>query len=321
MNTSVPREARLRERAETQLIASRGSDATRPPIGPLVIESDWGDDPKQLDAVLYAGNCLDLLADIPDESVQLVVASPPYNIGKSYERRSPLSTYMAGQRVVLEECARVLAPEGSICWQVGNYIEPKTREVIPLDALFWQELHDLGLYSRNRIIWTFDHGLHATQRYSGRHESILWFSKSRDYYFNVDPVRVPQKYPGKRHFKGPRKGELSCNPLGKNPGDVWQIPNVKFNHPEKSEHPCSFPIELCERLVLTMSRPGDVVLDPFGGVGSTAVAAVLHGRVGVSADTEESYVAIARERLDKATVGELRARPMGRSIHMPKGEF
>jgi adenine-specific DNA-methyltransferase len=252
---------------------------------------------------------------MPNNSVQLIFSSPPYNIGKSYETRSPLSNYLEWQKRVLRECERVLAPGGSLCWQVGNYIDNKSGEVIPLDALFWPILHDLGLLSRNRIVWSFEHGLHATRRFSGRHETILWFSKSTDYLFDVDPVRVGQKYPNKRHFKGPKKGELSGNPIGKNPGDVWAIPNVKFNHPEKTDHPCSFPIELAERFVLTMSRPGDIVFDPFGGVGSTVVAAALHSRIGVMAETDDRYIKISEERLSRASAGLLVARPMGKPIH------
>lgn len=252
---------------------------------------------------------------MPDASVRLIVSSPPYNIGKSYEKKSPLGTYLAWQKQVLQECERVLMPGGSICWQVGNYIDKRTGEVIPLDALFWPMLHDLGLLSRNRIVWTFEHGLHATRRFSGRHESVLWFSKGIDACFNVDPIRVAQKYPNKRYFKGPRKGELSGNPSGKNPSDVWNIPNVKHNHPEKTEHPCSFPIELAERFVLSMSNPGDTVLDPFGGVGSTVVAAVLHGRRGVMAETDARYVEVVRERLVRASNGTLLARPMGKPIY------
>ena len=81
---------------------------------------------------------------------------------------------------------------------------------------------------RNRIVWHFGHGLHASRRFSGRYEVIMWFTKSDDYTFNLDAVRVPQKYPQKKHFKGPRRGELSGNPLGKNPGDVWEIPCTIF---------------------------------------------------------------------------------------------
>ncbi len=293
-----------------QLTAARGTNSLRPALGVLEVSNIWA---PQADAVLFNGDCMTLLRDIPDESVQLIISSPPYNIGKSYEKRSPLASYLEWQSEVLRECARVLQPGGSIAWQVGNYVH--NGEVIPLDALFWPILHDLGLISRNRIIWTFDHGLHATKRFSGRHETVLWFTKGTEYQFDVDPIRVPQKYPNKRYFKGPRKGELSCNPNGKNPGDVWVIPNVKNNHPEKTNHPCSFPIELAERLVLSMSRPGDVVLDPFGGVGSTVVASVLHSRHGVMAELDEEYIKIATDRLARAQEGTLLARPMGKPIY------
>lgn len=311
MHTS-DRLAALTARAEQQLAATKSPDALRPATGTLHVATQWQPD---VDAVLFTGDCLDFLRSVPTASVQLIVSSPPYNVGKSYEKRLSLDAYLEGQQKVLAECARVLAQTGSLCWQVGNYVEPRTREVIPLDALFWPILHNLGLYSRNRIVWTFDHGLHATRRFSGRHESILWFSKSNTPFFDVDPVRVPQKYPNKRHFKGLRKGELSGNPKGKNPGDVWAIPNVKSNHPEKTIHPCSFPIELAERLVLSMSRPGDVVLDPFGGAGSTVVAAVLHGRIGMMSESDTVYIEVARNRLKAAETGNLQARPIGRPIH------
>jgi adenine-specific DNA-methyltransferase len=92
------------------------------------------------------------------------------------------------------------------------------------------KVHVLKL--RNRIVWTFGHGLHCQKRFSGRHETILWFTKSDDYKFKLDPVRVPSKYPFKKYFKGPNKGRISSNPLGKNPADVWDIPNVKANRAE-----------------------------------------------------------------------------------------
>jgi len=302
--------AAQRRRLDAQLEAAKGIEALRPATGALEVAGEWD---ASADAVLYSGDCMDLLRDIPSGSVQLVVSSPPYNIGKSYEKRSPLNDYMEWQTRVLAEAVRVLAPGGHLCWQVGNYVGG--GEVIPLDVMFHPAIRALGMKSRNRIIWSFEHGLHASKRFSGRHETILWFSKGNDYFFDVDPVRVPQKYPNKRYFKGPRKGELSCNPLGKNPGDVWSIPNVKYNHIEKTEHPCQYPIELVERLVLTMTQPGDWVLDPFGGVGSAATAAVLHGRRGAMAELDEKYLEVARERLEQAQAGELLARPMGRPIH------
>lgn len=156
---------------------------------------------------------------------QLIVTSPPYNIGKSYERRSSLEKYVQDQAQVISECARLLSNEGSLCWQVGNHID--RGEIVPLDIVLYPIFREHGLKLRNRVVWHFEHGLHCSKRFSGRYETVLWFTKSEDYYFNLDPVRVPSKYPGKRHFKGPKTGKLSGHPLGKNPSDVWIIPRVR----------------------------------------------------------------------------------------------
>jgi len=267
-------------------------------------------------AVLFHGSCLDLLRGIPDRSMQLIVTSPPYNIGKEYERRLKIETYIEQQAEVIKECVRVLTDAGSICWQVGNYVN--NGVIIPLDIVLYPIFQDMGLVMRNRIIWHFEHGLHCSKRFSGRYETIIWFTrKTKEYVFNLDPVRVPQKYPAKKHFKGPKAGQYSCNPLGKNPGDVWAVPNVKSNHVEKTEHPCQFPVELIERLVLSMTNEGDWVLDPFLGTGTSIIAAIRHKRRGVGAETVEKYVDIARDRIQRAIDGTLKIRPMNRPIYDP----
>jgi adenine-specific DNA-methyltransferase len=196
---------------------------------------------------LHTGDRLSFLSNVPTGAARLIVTSPPYNIGKKYEKRIAFKEYINKQKATLSECNRILADNGSLCWQVGNHIAD--GEIFPLDIYIYQICKDLGLKLRNRIIWCFEHGLHCKNRLSGRYETILWFTKSDHYVFNLDSVRVPQKYPGKKYFKGPKIGQYSCNPLGKNPGDVWTIPNVKHNHIEKTVHPCQFPIELVERLV------------------------------------------------------------------------
>jgi len=268
------------------------------------------------DAVIFHGNCLDMLRQVPDNAVQLVVTSPPYNIGKSYEKKLDMAAYVQQQAEVITECVRVLGEKGSICWQVGNHVD--NGAIIPLDSLLFPIFYNLGLVMRNRIIWHFEHGLHCSRRLSGRYETIIWFTRNtKDYVFNLDPVRVPQKYPGKKHFKGPKTGQYSGNPLGKNPGDVWDIPNVKSNHVEKTEHPCQFPVELVERLILSMSNEGDWVLDPFLGVGTSVVAAVRHHRRGMGAETVARYAEIARERSRAAMSGSLRVRPMGTPKYDP----
>lgn len=271
----------------------------------------------QADLIMHEGDCRDLLPQFPDDSVKLIVTSPPYNLGKSYEKRLRLSDYVAQQKEIIAHCVRVLRHDGSLCWQVGNYVQG--NKITPLDIILYPIFHQLGLLLRNRIIWTFDHGLHASKRFSGRYETILWFTKSDGYTFNLDAVRVPQKYPQKKYFKGPRKGELSGNPLGKNPGDVWIIPNVKANHVEKTEHPCQFPVELVERLVLALTNEREWVLDPFLGVGSSAIAALIHGRRAAGAEIFPEYVRTARERIALAEQGRLRIRPMDRPIYDPNG--
>lgn len=265
--------------------------------------------------VVYPGDCLDLLESIPDESLQLVVTSPPYNIGKEYEKRLDLDLYLQQQARVIAECVRALSHRGSICWQVGNYVD--RGAIIPLDTVLYPIFSGLGLRMRNRIIWHFEHGLHCSRRFSGRYETIIWFTKSDDYVFNLDPVRVPQKYPGKKHFKGPKAGQYSCNPLGKNPGDLWVIPNVKSNHVEKTEHPCQFPVELIERLVLSLADEGDWVLDPFLGTGTSIIAAIRHGRRGAGAEIVPKYVELARQRIQQEIEGTLRTRPMERPVYDP----
>jgi len=269
----------------------------------------------QARVVVWPGDCRALLGEIPDESIQLVVTSPPYNIGKEYERKTALDEYVRMQEEVIRSCFRVLSPTGSICWQVGNHVS--RGAIVPLDIVLYPTFQALGLILRNRIVWHFEHGLHCSRRLSGRYETILWFTKSDGYVFNLDPIRVPQKYPGKKHYKGPRAGQHSCNPLGKNPGDVWLIPNVKSNHVEKTEHPCQFPVELVERLVLALTDPGDAVLDPYLGTGTSAIAAIRHGRKGVGAEIVPRYVEIARDRIAQEIRGTLRTRPMDRPVYDP----
>ncbi|MEP0764158.1 MAG: site-specific DNA-methyltransferase [Chloroflexota bacterium] len=279
--------------------------------------------------VLFQGDVNDLLATIPDETVRLIITSPPYNLGKKYEDRTSIESYLAVQADTIAQLYRVLRSDGSICWQVGNFVEK--GEVFPLDILYYPIFKRLGLSLRNRIIWHFGHGLHTQKRFSGRYETILWFTKSDEYVFNLDEVRVPAKYPGKRHYKGPNRGKPSGNPLGKNPSDVWEIlledweecfwdiPNVKSNHPEKTIHPCQFPVELVERCVLALTHEGDWVLDPYAGVGSALIAAVKNDRRGVGSEKEAQYVEIARERLIAYYNGTLKLRPLGRPVHKPSG--
>lgn len=295
-------------------------------VGPVSIQENYHDSNV---VTLHQGDSRTFLKTIPDGAISLVVTSPPYNIGKVYERKQDITAYLAEQEVVIAELVRILAQRGSICWQTGNYVDE--GEVFPLDIYYYPLFKKYGLKLRNRIIWHFEHGLHASKRFSGRYETLLWFTKSDEYTFNLDSVRVPAKYPGKRHFKGPNKGELSGNPLGKNPSDIWEflveewetclwdIPNVKSNHIEKTEHPCQFPVELVERCVLALTNEHDRVLDPYSGVGSTLLGALMHGRRAIGVERDKEYVSISQERIYQLYNGTLKTRPLGRPVHKPSG--
>lgn len=311
------------------------------PVTPLLIEEDFQleeyrgkiinyEYAHDSEIVFLHGDSLDSLQKCPSEFIRLIITSPPYNVGKEYETQTNLEKYLSELEPILEQLVRVLAPEGSLCWQIGNYIENK--EVFPLDMYFYPLFKKLGLKLRNRIIWTFEHGLHCSTRFSGRYETLLWFTKGDEYVFNLDPVRVPSKYPGKTHFKpGPKYGLPSGNPLGKNPSDIWKlveqeweaglwnIPNVKANHPEKTLHPCQFPIELVERCVLAFTNPDDWVLDPFSGVGTSMLAAVKLGRRAMGCERDKEYVEEAEKRMKLLFTGNLPYRPMGKPVYQPTG--
>jgi DNA modification methylase len=285
------------------------------------------------EATLTCGDVLKELGKLPQNTFDLIISSPPYNIGKCYEKESPrtISEYTVWQRKVARRLTKVAKQDANLCWQVGTHV--RDGEILPLDLVFLPIFSRLGWRLRNRIVWRFNFGHNSDRRFSGRYETMLWFTRG-EYKFNLDPVRIPQLYPGKRHSqkKGEKAGRPSGNPLGKNPSDfwefsaerdfitnpVWDIPNVKSNHPEYLiQHPCQFPIELAERCVLAMSHVGDNVLDPFVGTGSSVLAAVKHRRSAVGIDKEQSFVSMAAARMEQLRAGNLPMRPLGKPIRRP----
>ncbi len=246
---------------------------------------------------IVLGDCLKLLKSLPDESVDLVVSSPPYNLGKEYEAKQALENYLQEQTVVLHECSRILKSTGSLFWQIGAF--SNKGMLIPLDIRFFPILESCGLIPKNRIIWARQHGLHARKKFSCRHETLLWFTKSDNYIFNLDAIRVPQKYQNKKHYRGNRKGELSCNPDGKNPGDIWLFRNVKHNHEEQTIHPCQFPEDMIARIILSTTNKNDIVFDPYMGSGTVAVVAKDYERNFIGAELERKYHQVALRRLSK----------------------
>jgi adenine-specific DNA-methyltransferase len=265
---------------------------------------------------LFKQDAFAFLAGLKPNSVDLIIASPPYFMGKEYDRSTSVEEFQDDHVRMLPLLVRALKEGGSICWQVGNHL--KNGALIPLDAIVYSVFGlDKKLTLRNRIIWTFGHGTHASKRFSARHESLLWFTKGSQYYFDLDSIRIPQRYPGKRHYKGPKKGQLSGNPSGKNPSDVWDIPNVKSAHIEKTAHPCQFPVALVQRCVKALTPLDGYVVDPFMGSGSTAVACLVEGRRFSGCDINDKYVRIAQKRVTEAKSGVVNHRPLDKPIEMP----
>ncbi len=284
---------------------------------------------KNSKVILHLGDSFHFLKSVPSNTIMLIITSPPYNIGKEYETKISIEKYLDEQEIVINELIRILNDKGSICWEIGNYINK--GEIFPLDIFFYNIFKRKGLKLRNRIIWHFGHGLHCSKRFSGRYETILWFTKQDKYKFNLDPVRIPSKYPGKTYYKGKKHGMPSGNPMGKNPSDIWEvivndwknelwnIPNVKSNHPEKTIHPCQFPIELVERCVLALTDENDWILDPYCGVGSSLIAGLKHNRKVIGCDRNSDYIRISKERLKMLNDGNLKIRPLDKPIHKPTG--
>lgn len=268
---------------------------------------------------LWRGDAIQFLKNLPHSPLfDLVVTSPPYNIGKPYEQKVELDEYKATQKKVIHEIVKRLKPTGSLCWQVGSYVSnggASKGTVYPLDYVFHPMFEHEGLKLRNRIVWRFGHGLHCKYRFSGRHEVVLWYTKSEEYSFDLDAVRIPSKYPGKLAYRGPNKGKPSSNRKGKNPEDVWDIPNVKSNHPEKTKHPCQFPVGLAERLILALSPENGLVFDPYSGVASTGIAALLHKRSFWGCETIAGYLNSGLRRLRKTERGEIQYRPHNKPIY------
>lgn len=266
----------------------------------------------------HVGDSEKIIPSLPEDSyIDLVVTSPPYNIGKEYEIKKDFQTYIDWQERIIDSIIPKMKNSGSICWQVGNYI-PGQGQIFPIDIALHSIFSKHNLKLRNRIIWSYGHGTHAKNRFSGRYEVVMWYTKSDEYIFNLDSVRMPNKYPNKKHYSGPKKGQISSNPLGKNPSDIWDnIPNVKSNHVEKTEHPCQFPVGLIDRLVLALTNEGDMVFDPFMGVASAAVSALRLGRRFEGIELEKKYVTIAKDRIKKLQRNELATRPHDKPIFNP----
>lgn len=246
---------------------------------------------QEMVGTTVTADVLDFMHELPDDSVAMHFTSTPYNLGKKYGNAPGADvmrfTYFHGWLMqVISEMSRTLMPGGVVCINTGKTFD-WDNTLLPMDVMLFEDLRRSGLTFQSRIAWTVNHGLTPANRLADRYETILVFSKGPQATFNPNAARVPQKQPDKRAFKGPNKGQLSGNPFGAHPSDVWSdIGQVKNNHPDRAfgDHPAQFPVKLVKRAILLYTRAGQLVCDPFMGSGTTAVAAKESGRAFVGAD-------------------------------------
>jgi adenine-specific DNA-methyltransferase len=246
---------------------------------------------------IYQKDCLQAMKDIPDELIDLTITSPPYNIGKEYEELTELDDYLGWCKDWIKEVHRITVENGTFWLNIG-YLEVKGKGLaVPISYLLWDKT---PFYLLQEVVWNYSAGVACRKRFSPRNEKLLWYVKNpKSYTFNLDDVRDPDvKYPNQK-----KNGKLRCNPLGKNPSDVWQISKVtsgkKRSSPERTPHPAQFPVALVERMLKSSSNLGDIVLDPFMGSGSTAECALRNGRYVIGFELKSDYIGYAESRINQ----------------------
>lgn len=232
------------------------------------------------------GDAVRELRNLASCQVDLIIADPPYNLGKNYGNNHDIrgfDEYLAFSESWLTEAHRVLASHGTL------YVFMGVRFISYLYQILDQKL---GMHFNSWITWHYTQGMGRTKGFSPRHDDILMFTKGPRFTFNLDEVRVPQKYYRQRN-----------NMTGANPGDVWEFSHVHYSNPERQPHPTQKPEALIERMVRASSRAGDYVLDPFAGTGTTARVCQALGRRCLSIEVNPEFVKLAQKRLARPFAG------------------
>jgi adenine-specific DNA-methyltransferase len=245
---------------------------------------------------IYNLDCLEAMAMLPDELIDITVTSPPYNIGKEYENTLPLDDYINWCEKWITEIYRLTSSDGAFWLNLG-YLSIKNRaKAIPISYLLWDKI---PFYLIQEIVWNYGAGVAGSKFFSPRNEKFLWYVKNPEsYIFNLDDIRDPNvKYPNQK-----KNGKIKVNPLGKNPTDVWEFPKVTSgknrSSQERTPHPAQFPVAVIERIIKASSNQNQIILDPFLGSGTTAVVALDLNRVVIGFELREEYCDIAAHRID-----------------------
>ncbi|MBI4688767.1 MAG: site-specific DNA-methyltransferase [Nitrospirae bacterium] len=233
----------------------------------------------------YLGDCIKIMKEFPPNSVDLVFADPPFNIGIKYDKYNDNLSYDEYSRWSerwITETYRLLKENGSLYIAIGDEFAAEINII----------LKRTGFYFRNWILWYYTFGQNQRKKFNRSHTHILYFTKDKEKFkFNSEAIRIPSArqlvYKDKR-----------ANPKGKVPDDVWEFPRVCGTFKERiGEHPCQMPESLLERIIKVSSDVGDVALDPFGGTGTTAAVAKRLKRSYITIEISENYYNAIIKRL------------------------
>ena len=248
------------------------------------------------DVLIYSKDCLEGMRSVKGQLVDLTVTSPPYNIGKEYEKVVNNSSYIDWCVEWISEIHRITKDNGSFWLNLGYFKVEGKGTAVPIPYLLWDKT-DFHLIQE--VVWNYAAGVACKNRFSPRNEKLLWYVRDiENYVFNLDDVRDPNvKYPNQK-----KNGRSKVNPIGKNPSDVWQISKVTSganrSSKERTLHPAQFPLDLIDRVIKSSSNIGDIVLDPFMGSGTTAVSALNNKRKVIGFELNESYLDIIVNRIE-----------------------
>lgn len=246
--------------------------------------------------LIYNMDCLEAIKLLPEKLVALTVTSPPYNIGKEYEKLLLLDEYLNWCEQWIGEVYRVTVDRGAFWLNLG-YLSMRDRaKAIPISYLLWDKV---PFYLIQEVVWNYGAGVAGSKFFSPRNEKFLWYVKNQDKYtFNLDEVRDPNvKYPNQK-----KNGKIKVNLKGKNPTDVWQFPKVTSGKnrasKERTAHPAQFPVAVVDRIIKSASNFNDIVLDPFMGSGTTAIVALGLQRQVIGFEIRADYCDIVANRVD-----------------------
>lgn len=248
--------------------------------------------------ILFNKDCVSSLSSLSEPIFDLTVTSPPYNIGKEYEKVMHNGKYIEWSKEWISAVFNNTKSNGTFWLNLGYFSYENKAKAIPIIYLLWDKI---PFYLIQEIVWHYGAGVSARTSFSPRNEKFLWYVKNPQFYtFNLDGVRDPNvKYPNQK-----KNGKLKCNPNGKNPGDVWLFPKVTSgtnrHSKERTPHPAQFPSAVIDRIIKASSNQNDLVLDPFIGSGTTAEIALRNKRKTVGFEIIKEYCDIAVSRYEKA---------------------